>query len=59
MLPQSQALKVLVADTRQGKHETDRDAKPVHDMGEGSEAQASVTRLLRADGREKPTPDNG
>jgi len=36
-LPQLQALKVPVADKRPGKHETDQDAMPVHNRGEGSE----------------------
>ena len=39
MLPQSQALKVPIADKRKGKHETDGDIMPVRNMGEGSEAE--------------------
>jgi hypothetical protein len=53
MLPQSQALKVLVADKRQGKHETDRNhpqgqAGTQHGRGE-PHRKVRVTRPLRAE----------
>jgi len=55
-LPQLQALKVPVADKRPGKHETDQDAMPVHNRGEGSKPKGFVTRSVMADSRERPAP---
>ena len=53
MLPQSQALKVPVADKQQGKHETDRNrpqgqAGTQHGRGE-LHRKVRVTRPLRAE----------
>ncbi len=56
MLPQFQALKVRVADKREGKHETDSDVMPAYNIGEGSPPRGGVTRPLRADSRERPAP---